>query len=280
LISSSLGGLEQLVHELEKSIDSAASGTEKDVAAALSWMIWIYGVLYVLHIPIGDKLEKLFNRSLEKLGGLESRKAIDGKIYYHAARSVAFLKEGAIDSSENEMEAANKIAASGIPHPTSAVTIQRRMLEILRREMTISKFRWKLFVSYASADQKLARSVVKELQRQGMIVFVDYENIAHGSSITPIVEEGLRGSKNALLLITKTYMERKWTDLERIWFSSQENWVGQRRIVIVLAGVNLKEFQERYPTLADRRIIEFPSKETKTVTTLAKKIATAVNSAF
>ena len=78
------------------------------------------------------------------------------------------------------------------------------------------------------------------------------------------------------MLVTKEYMNRKWPDVERVWFATQESWVGERKFLIVLKDASRKEFQNRYPTLADRHIIEFPTKSRPTVTELARDIAAAL----
>ncbi len=151
------------------------------------------------------------------------------------------------------------------------------MLDLLQSES--SRFKYDLFLSYSRSDAALAEILVSEFKKLNITIFVDFENVQVGSQITPAIEAGLRESKNILMLVTKRYVERKWPDWERIWFSTRERWIGDRKFFVALQGVKIEEFQERYPILADRLVYELSNKgDSDKIRTFVREVASALDS--
>jgi hypothetical protein len=186
---------------------------------------------------------------------------IQRKAYFHAAQAIRQLKNGHFVEANDALRKSVEFISPDMPHPPAVIAQQKTMIQTLQSELFGSKYRWELFVSYSSQDTHFVGQLVSQLKKH-VSVFVDFDNIGLGDSITPKIEDGLRESQNVLMVVTRAFLEkRKWTDLERIWFELREQWVGQRKVIIILKDVTLSDFQTNYPTLADRRVLEFdPSK--------------------
>lgn len=232
----------------------------RDSVKAICWTVWIYGVLLVLRIPVTGDLKKTLNQMTEQVSRLVAAGDIPdelkNKVYFHAACAVSEFHSGNFTGAKKALEKASLAISSGVPHPPAAVAIQESMLEILYSEIHGSRFEWDLFISYSNDDLDLVKKIVSMFNEERIRVFVDFEYIRAGDPITPTIEKGLRGSRHVLMVVTDTYLNKKWTELERIWFETQEEWVGERKIFVILNGVSRRVFQVRYPTLADRRVLE------------------------
>jgi len=278
-IANSFSIYESLFQNLHRTILADMQENFNDALKASCWFLWIHGSLRALRGPISRTLENLSEEldTIFKNSFSEIPKELEDKVYFHAARALSLIKQRNINDAQAALGTARDLLRAGVPHPSFAVNIQSSMLEVLHSELIGSKYHWELFVSYSREDSATVRELVLNLKEKGIRVFFDEDNIQVGDSITPKIEAGLLHSNHILMFVTQSYLDkRKWTDLERIWFESQEEWIGERKFIVVLNGVSLKEFQSRYPTLADRLVLVLGSKETSNIDAAVPAILKAI----
>ena len=98
-----------------------------------------------------------------------------------------------------------------------------------------------VFVSHANADKlKYVNSLVKEIKKQGMTVFYDAESISWGDNIDEKIEEGINNCTLAVVVISKKYFGRNWTEKELTELFNRQNKSGEKIILPLL----FKKFSE------------------------------------
>ncbi len=243
-----------------KSIESDSSD-EQIISGykAICWSIWIMGVISSMKIQqsarLKDHLAELlisYDRFFDRADEL-----LNYKVYIHAAHAVVSFVRGNVEDAKGALVKAGKLLADGVPHPATAVSMQEKMIAYLNDMYWEKQYRWDAFVSYSNEDAEIVQKLAKELTAKELDLFVDYKYVGVGKPITPIIEEGLRNSRDVIMIVTDTYLSRKWTEIERIWFEVREKSLGDAVIVILLKDVHLENFKVRYPTLADRRVVEW-----------------------
>lgn len=78
-----------------------------------------------------------------------------------------------------------------------------------------------VFLSYAQADESLARQLAEALREQGLSVWVDEENLQPGAEWASAIQSAIERSKNVVVLLSEN--------------SSKSEWV-RREAAIALAG--------------------------------------------
>ena len=75
--------------------------------------------------------------------------------------------------------------------------------------------KYDVFISHASKDKEAyVDKLAETIKKTGLTVFYDSDCIAWGDSISSKVEEGLSNCKRAVVVISKNYFGRKWTEYE------------------------------------------------------------------
>jgi hypothetical protein len=111
---------------------------------------------------------------------------------------------------------------------------------------------WDVFVSYASEDEaELAVPLTRELEARGLYVWRDHEQIELGDNLRSKVNVGIAGSRFAVVMLSRSYIEKKWTLDELDAFMAREE-LGRQVVLPVLHDVERATLWARYPLLANR----------------------------
>lgn len=99
----------------------------------------------------------------------------------------------------------------------------------------------KTFISHSHEDFKLAKTIKQKLVLRGIEVIEIDNNISVGDDLVNTIETSLRQADDYIILLTKSYQESKWSDMEQILifdqkFSSKRN----KRIFPILIDKNVK----------------------------------------
>jgi hypothetical protein len=79
----------------------------------------------------------------------------------------------------------------------------------------MSDKRWDLFVSYASEDRdSVAAPLVDHLQRAGLRIWFDNEELRIGDSLRERIDEGLANSRFGVLIISPNFLRKQWPKRE------------------------------------------------------------------
>lgn len=118
--------------------------------------------------------------------------------------------------------------------------------------METNNEKYDVFVSHANKDKvKYVDSLVSEIKKTGLTVFYDKECICWGDSIQERVDVAIDNCRLAIVVISKSYFGRKWTEYELKCLLRRQNNDGKKIIRPILYGVSKKEFIKHYPELSD-----------------------------
>jgi hypothetical protein len=109
-----------------------------------------------------------------------------------------------------------------------------------------------LFISHASEDKiDFVRPLAKLLKEYGLNVWYDEFELKIGSSLSASVNKGIKESKFGLIILSKSFFTKSWTNYELKSFTSLEI-DNDETILPIWKDVNRKEVVEFSPYLADK----------------------------
>jgi hypothetical protein len=112
--------------------------------------------------------------------------------------------------------------------------------------------RWDAFISHATEDKAaLAIPLADELQERGLRVWLDRRQIDLSDNLRGKVNEGIVRSRFAVVLLSRSYIDKQWTIDELDAFMAREE-AGRRVVLPVLHGVDQHALATTYPLLANR----------------------------
>ncbi len=127
--------------------------------------------------------------------------------------------------------------------------------ETLKRTSNLHK-KYDVFISHANRDKSeyvdLLNMAVKRL---GISVFYDTDVLAWGDNWKQVILDGTADSEFAIIVISKNFFGREWTEKELHEFLSRQNTSGQKIVLPLLHGITLEELKEHYPELGDIQCI-------------------------
>lgn len=118
--------------------------------------------------------------------------------------------------------------------------------------MDRKSYKWDVFVSYAREDRTdFVLPLVNALREVGIRVWFDENEIMIGSSISAAIDIGLRESRCALAVISRSYLEKRWPMNELRYFLATEG-SQKERLLPIWHKVDFNEVSTLSPLLADR----------------------------
>lgn len=145
------------------------------------------------------------------------------------------------------------------------VTIQRS------RDSTPS-FPFDLFISHASEDHNIAHPLADGLRALACKVWYDRDLLAVGDSLRRSIDEGLRSSRYAVVLLSPSFLGKGWTTYELDSLVAREV-EGHKVILPVWHKLTKDEVLRFSPNLADKVAL---NTATKTIDDIALDIAISV----
>lgn len=134
---------------------------------------------------------------------------------------------------------------------------------------------YNVFISHASKDKlSYVDKLVRAIEETGLSVFYDTESIAWGDSISSKVEEGLNNCDRAVVVISKNFFDRKWTEYELMTLLQRQNSEGRKIIMPILHRITKRQFVRHYPELSD---IKFKYSKNTSCNGLAKQLYEDIN---
>src|SRR2546425_13369476 len=99
-----------------------------------------------------------------------------------------------------------------------------------------TKEHWDLFICHASEDKELVKPLALALSRLGVQVWYDEFELKLGDSLSKTIDKGLINSTYALVVISKAFIGKGWTDYELRGLISKETG-GTKVILPIWHGV-------------------------------------------
>lgn len=109
---------------------------------------------------------------------------------------------------------------------------------------------WDVFISHASEDkEKIARPLAEELRKRGLSVWYDEFTIKIGHSLRQTIDQGLKGSKYGIVILSKNFFAKDWPQKELDGLTARER-NGKKIILPIWHNITKEEIAEYSPTLA------------------------------
>lgn len=112
------------------------------------------------------------------------------------------------------------------------------------------------FISHASEDkQDIVKKLADNLIINGATVFYDEYSIKLGDSISESINNGLIVSNHAIVVLSKHFFEKGWTNAELQAIFSK-SIAEKYKILILYHGITHDDVIKKYPLLADKKAID------------------------
>lgn len=116
-----------------------------------------------------------------------------------------------------------------------------------------------VFISHASEDKEsFADALCKELQEAEIKVWYDTLSIAWGDSLRAKIDNGLKKSKYGIVIISRDYIKKGWTQYELDGLFQRE-MTGGKTILPIWHNITKQEVEEFSHTLAGRKALNSSS---------------------
>ncbi len=132
-------------------------------------------------------------------------------------------------------------SSAGIMHPSSAPA------QATARDPQ----HYHCFVSYASEDRPMVKLLVEALKARKIDVWWDKGQITLGDRLSEKIEQGLIRSHYGLVIVSPSFVDKKWTEAELRALLSRAISRKQKVILPVLVNMDHDKFAATYPLLAD-----------------------------
>ena len=114
-----------------------------------------------------------------------------------------------------------------------------------------------VFLSHANADKKAyINDLYKEISKLGLNVFYDSKEIEWGDKWKERILDATARSHFAIIVISKNFFGRTWTQKELTEFLHRQNETNQKIVLPLLYEVTSEEMKTQYPYLEDIQYIE------------------------
>ncbi len=112
--------------------------------------------------------------------------------------------------------------------------------------------KWDIFISHSSEDKdSIVRDLAKLLDDLGVKVWYDEFTLKVGDSLTQKIDEGLIDSNFGVVIISKAFLNKKWTDYEyRSLLGKEDNF--KKVILPIWHNISIDEVKEFSLFLADK----------------------------
>ncbi|EGR1126215.1 toll/interleukin-1 receptor domain-containing protein [Vibrio cholerae] len=101
------------------------------------------------------------------------------------------------------------------------------------------------FISYATEDNDFAANIAYGLRANGLSTWFAPLSLKVGDKLLDSIEKGLSESRCGILLITRPYLEKKWTAYE-MDILVRQHVEGDKKILPIWHGVTKKDVESRH----------------------------------
>lgn len=120
-----------------------------------------------------------------------------------------------------------------------------------------------VFISHSSEDKdSFVRPLVIQLQELGIKVWYDEFELKLGDSLRKSIDKGLINSRYGIIVLSKSFFNRNWTQYELNGFVNRE-MNGLKVILPIWHNVTKEEVQNFSPSLADKVALNSEWKDVK-----------------
>jgi len=115
------------------------------------------------------------------------------------------------------------------------------------------QFHWDLFISHASEDKEsFVKPLAIMLSNIGVKVWYDEFTLKLGDSLSRSIDKGLFSSRFGVVVISKNFVNKSWTEYELQGLNAIERSNGKKRIIPIWHNISKNEVIAFSPSLADK----------------------------
>lgn len=130
-----------------------------------------------------------------------------------------------------------------------------------------------IFICHASEDKPdVVRPLYERLESEGFNIWYDEAEIKWGDSITERVNWGLIHSKYVVVVLSESFLEKRWPNREFNSVVNTESSSGVVKVLPLVVGDGLieKKIIEAYPLINDKRYLKWSKNQSEIVKELYK----------
>jgi hypothetical protein len=109
-----------------------------------------------------------------------------------------------------------------------------------------------VFISYAHEDAAVAVEIARELAARGLRVWIDKTALRPGDSLTRSIDRGLAGSRYGVVLLSRNFFQKEWTQRELSGMFARETMEGKTLVLPLWHEIEGREILRYSPILADK----------------------------
>lgn len=114
-----------------------------------------------------------------------------------------------------------------------------------------------VFLSHASNDKiPFVDRLKKSFDKLGISIFYDADTLRWGDNWKDKINDGLKNCDFGVIVISKNFFDREWTEKELKALLSRQNRCGQNIILPILYGVTRTDLCMQYKKLGDIQFID------------------------
>ena len=126
-----------------------------------------------------------------------------------------------------------------------------------------------VFLSHANKDKdSFVRNLKKELEKLGISIFYDEDSLSWGDDWEKRINDALSKCEFAIVILSKNFFGRKWTEKELSSLLDRKNALGQKLILPILHGVSIRTINKKYPQLSSIQAIQTATVSNKDIAVL------------
>lgn len=202
-----------------------------------------------------ERYQKETSRYSKELADLEKKRASKEKqLHLEETKLVQAqkLEDRKREREQQRMAEVNELRFDEIMKTVQEVQLEHSKLKELYPLLTVSSEEaYDVFISHASEDKEsFVNLLVEELQKRGVKVWFDRKDITWGRSIRQSIDEGLKKSKFAIVVLSEFYIKKYWTNKEFNALFSLGSTLGEF-ILPIWYNITPEKAQEFSPMLSD-----------------------------
>lgn len=202
-----------------------------------------------------ERYQKEASRYSKELADLEKKRASKEKqLHLEETKLVQAqkLEDRKREREQQRMAEVNELRFDEIMKTVQEVQLEHSKLKELYPLLTVSSEEaYDVFISHASEDKEsFVNLLVEELQKRGVKVWFDRKDITWGRSIRQSIDEGLKKSKFAIVVLSEFYIKKYWTNKEFNALFSLGSTLGEF-ILPIWYNITPEKAQEFSPMLSD-----------------------------
>lgn len=136
-------------------------------------------------------------------------------------------------------------------------SIGEKKADFLEQQNKDSSAMYDVFISHANADKEnYVDELKKSLDQLKIKIFYDKDSLEWGDAWKRQILEGVAKAEFAIIVISKNFFGREWTENELKEFLNRHNRNGQKVILPILHNISKAQLKEKYPAVADIQALD------------------------